>query len=89
MFYDNTSPISEKLALCIQNQFAERLEKSTKGVSVGDYYMLKCTESASVIAECGFLSNEEDEKLLITKDYQEKIADCIFVGIVNYLNLEQ
>ena len=89
VFYDNTSPISEKLALCIQNQFAERLEKSTKGVSVGDYYMLKCTESASVIAECGFLSNEEDEKLLITKDYQEKIADCIFVGIVNYLNLEQ
>lgn len=89
VFYDKTSPISENLALCIQNQFAERLEKSTKGVSVGDYYMLKCTEAASVIAECGFLSNEEDEKLLISKDYQEKVADCIFVGIVKYLNLEQ
>ena len=88
VFYDNTSSISEILATSIQNQFASRLEKSDKGIAVGDYYMLKCTNSASVIAECGFLSNEEDEKLLTNKDYQEKIADCIFVGIVNYLNLE-
>ena len=50
--------------------------------------MLKCTDSPSVIAECGFLSNEEDEKLLINESYQEKVADCIFYGIVNFLNHE-
>ena len=88
VFYDKSSAISEALALSIQDQFAGRLEKSDKGISVGDYYMLKCTPAASVIAECGFLSNEEDEKLLLNKEYQEKIADCIFVGIVNYFNLE-
>lgn len=88
VFYDKSSPISETLALSIQDQFAGRLVKSDKGIAIGDYYMLKCTDSASVIAECGFLSNEEDEKLLISEEYQEKIADCIFVGIVNYLNLE-
>lgn len=88
VFYDKDSPISEALASSIQNQFQSRLEKSDKGISVGDYYMLKCTKAASVITECGFLSNEEDEKLLLSEDYQEKIADCIFVGIINYLNLE-
>lgn len=88
VFYDKTSNISETLALCIQDQFAENLEKSDKGISVGDYYMLKCTDCASVITECGFLSNEEDEKLLLTDEYQEKIANCIFVGIVTYLNIE-
>ena len=88
VFYDKNSAISETLALSIQDQFASRLEKSDKGISVGDYYMLKCTDSASVIAECGFLSNEEDEKLLISPAYQEKIADCIYVGIINFLNLE-
>lgn len=88
VFYDKSSENSENLALCIQDQFAEKLEKSDKGIAVGDYYMLKCTPSASVIAECGFLSNEEDEKLLLSPSYQDLIAECIFVGIVNYLNLE-
>lgn len=88
VFYDKESEISESLALSIQDYFAENLEKSDKGIAVGDYYMLKCTDAASVIAECGFLSNEEDEQLLINKDYQEKIADCIFKGIVTFLNKE-
>ena len=88
VFYDKNSPSGEALALSIQDQIASKLEKSDKGVAVGDYYMLKCAPSASVIAECGFLSNEEDEKLLIDPDYQEKIAECIFVGIVNFFNRE-
>ena len=88
VFYDKNSKISEALALSIQDQFAAKLEKSDKGISFGDYFMLKCTESPSVIAECGFLSNEEDEKLLIDESYQFKIAECIFYGIINFLNLE-
>lgn len=88
VFYDKSSPRGEALALAIQDQFAEKLESSSKGVAVGDYFMLKCTPSASVIAECGFLSNEQDEKLLTTPEYQDKIADCIFFGIVNFLNGE-
>ena len=50
----------------------------------GDYYMLKCTESPSVIVECGFLSNVEDETLLISPEYQKKIAYAIFKGAVGY-----
>lgn len=88
VFYDKNSLISESLALSIQDQFASKLEKSDKGISVGDYYMLKCTDAPSVITECGFLSNEEDEKLLLSDSYQNKIAECIFVGIVSFLNLE-
>ena len=88
VFYDKNSLVSEALAISIQDQFASKLEKSDKGISVGDYYMLKCTDAPSVIAECGFLSNEDDEKLLINEVYQEKVADCIFVGIISFLNLE-
>lgn len=88
VFYDKHSEQGEQLALCIQDQFASRLPASDKGIAIGDYYMLKCTNAPSVIAECGFLSNIEDEKLLVLKDYQEKLADCIFKGIVNYLNRE-
>lgn len=88
VFYDKGSEQGHALALAIQDQFAAKLAASDKGVAIGDYYMLKCTPAASVIAECGFLSNEEDEKLLIDPKYQELIADCIFAGIVNFLNGE-
>ena len=88
VFYDKNSLVSETLAISIQDQFASKLEKSDKGISIGDYYMLKCTDAPSVIAECGFISNEEDEKLLINDSYQEKLADCIFTGIIAFLNIE-
>lgn len=86
-FYDKNSEISKKLALAVQEQFAENLEESDKGISIGDYYMLKCTEAPSIIAECGFLSNEEDEKLLLNSQYQDKIVDCIVAGVLAFLNI--
>jgi len=86
VFYDKSSEISRSLALSIQNYFANELPSSDKGVSVGDYYMLKCTTAPSVICECGFLSNSEDESLLLTPSYQDKVASCIYKGILNFIN---
>ncbi|MBQ7453329.1 MAG: N-acetylmuramoyl-L-alanine amidase [Clostridia bacterium] len=87
VFYDKSSEISRELALSIQNFFTSELPASDKGVSVGDYFMLKCTDAPSVICECGFLSNPEDEKLLLSPDYQEKVANCIFRGIISFINI--
>ena len=38
----------------------------------------------AVIAECGFLSNPEEAELLTKKEYQEKVALCISIGIIKY-----
>jgi len=88
VFYDKTSEISKTIAGFIQEQFKQNLDKSIKATSPGDYFMLKCSAAPSVIVECGFLSNEEDEKLLQTPDYQEKIIDSIYKGIVNFLQIK-
>ena len=88
VFYDKTSDISKQIAEFIQEQFLANLEHSNKTTSPGDYFMLKCTTAPSVIVECGFLSNEEDEKLLLTDEYQEKIINCIYLGIVKFLQLK-
>ena len=88
VFYDKTSDISRQLALSIQQFFTNELPASDKGVSVGDYFMLKCTDAPSVICECGFLSNAEDEKLLLTPEYQTKVAGCIYKGVANFLNIK-
>lgn len=77
--------------------FADVIQKNFNGVYVkegarerhalsGDYFMLKCTDAPSVIAECGFLSNPEDERLLSSIAFQEKIAEAIFAAALEYLS---
>lgn len=88
VFYDKTSDISKQIAESIQEQFKINLNKSIKATSPGDYFMLKCSAAPSVIVECGFLSNEDEEKLLQTEEYQEKIIDSIYKGIVNFLQIK-
>ncbi len=60
----------------------ECVKKNTE--LAGDYYMLKCTQNPSVIVECGFLSNAEDEQLLISEKYQKAFAYAVFKGAVAY-----
>ena len=51
----------------------------------GDYYVLNCSDYASVIVECGFLSNAADEALLVTEAYRARLADTICAGTLAYL----
>ena len=52
----------------------------------GDYYMLNCSAYPSVIVECGFLSNAQDEALLVTQEYRQKVARAIFEGTLAWLS---
>lgn len=63
-----------------------REEKEAKDA----YKILRCfTNIPSVIVECGFLTNSEEEKKLITNDYQDKIADSIVKSIKEYYENEE
>ena len=50
-----------------------------------DYYILKNSTGVAVIVECGFLSNPQEAQLLVTKEYQTKVAEAIAEGIIKYL----
>ena len=86
-FYNEGNQLGEQLAICVQEELKNKLPESDKAASTGDYFMVKCTETAAIIVECGYLSNAEDEKLLCNEEYQEKVAYTIFSGIVRYLSL--
>lgn len=85
VFFDKNSECGKALAGYIQSSINGMAECVRKNEALaGDYYMLKCTQSPSVIVECGFLSNADDEALLISEEYQKKIAYAIFKGAVGY-----
>lgn len=85
VFFEKSSAESGELAAKIQSELNAMPEcKKAGGAMYGDYYMLKCTKSPSVIVECGFLTNAEDDKLLNDESYQRAVAYAIFKGAVSY-----
>lgn len=87
VFFDKDSESGKQLAVCIQNSL-NAMDGAAESHSplIGDYYMLKCTHSPSVIVECGFLSNAADEELLLDGEYRKSIAYAIFAGAVSYFS---
>ena len=49
-----------------------------------DTYMYNKLKVPGVLIECGFLSNPEEEKLLLEDEYQNKLAWGIYNGIIDY-----
>jgi N-acetylmuramoyl-L-alanine amidase len=85
VFYKKNDENAKLLAQSVQNSFNSMSEAVRECAALtGDYYILNCSEYPSIIAECGFLSNPQDEALLITREYQDSIAYAIFKGIVGY-----
>ena len=87
-FYRTNSLDGKELASTLQNQIITSTNQ-TKIRTIknnNDYYLLKHSPIPTVIVECGFLSNPEEEKLLLTKEYQRKMAWAIHLGVLQYLN---
>lgn len=88
-FFQKGSAEGEKLAVCIQDALNSGLDGEKKRVAKsGDYFILKASPSPSVIVECGFLSNHNEEKKLLEPEYREKLANCIYEGICKYLGVQ-
>ena len=85
-FYKETDEQGIKLAKSIQSSLNQAVGKDNKRVAmkIDNVYIIKHVEIPISIVECGFLSNKEEEKLLLTDEYQNKIAWGIYTGIMDY-----
>ena len=85
-FYNAKSADGQKLAVSIQNNLNDAIQKENNRVakSIENIYIVKHVEIPTTIVECGFLSNPEEEKLLLDDEYQNKLAWGIYNGIIDY-----
>lgn len=76
---DNSKLLAEK----IQKNMVKFLDENNPRVAkkLTDVYLLKNVNLPSVIVECGFLSNSNEERLLSDDEYQSKVAFSIYSGI--------
>lgn len=87
VFYYGGSEKSETFAHIMQEQIKSSIQdgNTRKAKAENSYYMLKNTYGTIVIVECGFLSNNEEANLLTQDNYQEKMAEAIYLGIETYV----
>ena len=85
-FFKDGNEDGKRLATCIQNNLNETMQKENKRtpLKINNVYIIKHVEIPTVIVECGFLSNSEEEKQLQQEEYQTKLAWGIYNGIMEY-----
>ncbi len=55
------------------------------GVKPAFFYVLVNTEMPSILAEVGFITNPEEEKLLRQESHRQKIAEALFQGVKQFV----
>lgn len=88
-FYPPKSPDSQKLATLIQDSLIKSVDPNNIRVAKEKndptpIVIFRDIKTPTVVVECGFLSNAEEEKKLAAKEYQEKIVLAIKDGINKY-----
>jgi len=79
---DKSKNLAESIQSCFNDM--ENAPRSSNALG-GDYYVLNNVDCAAVICECGFLSNPEDERLLLDKHYQGALCQAILYGTIDHL----
>jgi len=88
---DNKLEDSLQLAHAIQGSLVNTMKPVQPmvvnlGVKRAFFYVLINTEMPSILAEVGFISNPDEEKLLMKDSYKQKIAEALFQGVKNFID---
>ncbi len=88
---DNKLEESLQLAWTVQNSLVDTTKPvQTRVVNLGVkrafFYVLINTNIPSILAEVGFISNPEEEKLLRKESYRQSIAEALYQGVKKYVD---
>lgn len=86
VFYYKDSEESATMAQVLQDILNTQLSpaKTRAPQANANYYLLTRIPTPTVIVECGFLSNPNEAELLTQDEYQSRVANAIFLGILSY-----
>ncbi|MDD2199848.1 MAG: N-acetylmuramoyl-L-alanine amidase [Bacteroidales bacterium] len=97
--FDPTSPESHIIFSLYQNAYLERslslaqkmqyyfkteAKRYDRGVKQAGFLVLWRTSMPSILVECGFISNPEEERFMNTTEGQEKLANAIYYAFRDY-----
>ncbi|TDL74632.1 N-acetylmuramoyl-L-alanine amidase [Rhodococcus qingshengii] len=84
-FYNNEADRS-LAALIHRHLFKQDLGTRDRGVSFGDFFVIRENTKPSILLELGYISNTEEEKRINSQTYQKQASTAIVEGVIEYLS---
>src|SRR5690625_2782776 len=76
----------ERVARTIHQKIMnEEMDARDRGVSHGDYYVLRENQVPAVLLELGYITNPQDEERMNQEDFQQHIAQAVADGVIQSL----
>ncbi|MCL2859811.1 MAG: N-acetylmuramoyl-L-alanine amidase [Oscillospiraceae bacterium] len=88
-FYKNSDDKGKELAKLIQSNLKKVIDRGNKreALVISNKYLVDNIKIPICMVECGFLSNKEEAGLLQQDEYQNKLAQGITNGILEYFRI--
>lgn len=83
-YYSNGA--NHELADSIHGSLAKNMELTDRGVSEGDFQVLRENSNPAVLLELGFITNPDDLLHIQSSAYKDNVANGITDGLKDYLN---
>ena len=84
--HQNVGNQTKTLANTVQSELISAMGWKNRGVkSTTSMYVLRKTVASAILVECGFISNNDEARLLFIDRYQEKLAQAIADGILKMM----
>lgn len=84
-YYHEAKPQHKLFASKIQTELINKTGANNRGVLSQDFLVNRETIMPSALVESGYITNYSEAMALSTDSYQEKVANAIVDGVVNYL----
>lgn len=81
-FYDEGD--DQQLAQSIQEELSGNTDLKNRGVKQDDYYVLRKNDATSVLAELGFLTNQQDLDAIQSEKNMDQVTQSITDGLKNH-----
>lgn len=86
-FGGNAEKLAKSIAYSTKNSVGVKLRQNSTGVLKANYTVLTKTNPPAVLIESGFMNNKAECALLLSKDYQIKLAKAYAEGIANFYGI--
>ena len=77
---------SLKIAEEVEKEFSTKANRKSRGVKQAPFYVISRTNMPSILIECGFLTNPQEEEYLHSETFEDYIASAIFRAFRSYKN---
>ena len=76
------------LAQAVHESLINNLQPFDRGLFKSKFYVINHTIMPAILCEIGFISNEEEQKLLVTDKRKQQTAKAIVEGVLRYFGQE-